>query len=187
MIKKSLITFFSLFCLFFSAHSQQYKTFNFDSDIDTLLMQNPNGFALYFSALWCGPCLKKSKQISNFFSAQKNVGFIFVYDPYKFSSERGEKLLKDAFTKNINYVMDPKFYTSNKAIIQINPQSKAIDKIRKILTKLPLIKGNLNDFAFGQLLFFNSKKEVSILNLAYDTIIADSLLESFCMNNFRIF
>lgn len=178
-MKKSLLVPLFILCTIFSAHSQTYKTFNFDSDIDTLLMANPNGFALYFSALWCGPCIGKTKAVSNFFAGQKNVGFIFVYDPYKFSTEKGKKLLKDDFTDNLNYLMDSKFYASNKAIIQINPQDKAINKIQKTLAKLVLLKGDINDFAFGQLLFFNSKKELSVLKLPYDKVVMDSTLQKF--------
>ena len=111
-----------------------------------------------------------------------NLGFIFVYDPYKFSKENGVRILRERFTNNMNYILDDGFYTS-KALIQINPQSKAINNIKKCLSKLVIKKGDINKLGFGELLVFNQKKELSILNLAYKASISDTLIQSFLSNN----
>ena len=160
-------------------YTQQYKKFNFDTDVDSLLKVYPNGFAVFFGALWCGPCIGKSKPISDYFSKEKrDYGFICVYDPYKFSKENGERLLKERFTNNQNFILSNEFYTS-KGLIQINPQNKAINNIKKKLTQFKLVKGNLTELGFGELLFFSPQKELSILNLAYNANVNDTLIHNF--------
>lgn len=65
--KKKIMKPFSLIiiALLVSLYSfSQVKRFDFASDADSLLKAHPQGFAVYLSAFWCGPCIGKSKTIS---------------------------------------------------------------------------------------------------------------------------
>ena len=175
---KKIALAFLLLAVSFQSFSQK-KDFNFSSDIDSLLTVYPKGFAVYLSAFWCGPCLGKSKAIYNYFRTKEDsIPLIFVYDDHKFSEERGQQILGDCFTKSQNLLIDTRYYTA-KGLVQINPQMKAIKNIITLLKGRKLKKGNLDDLYFGQLLFFDPAKEVSLLHFEYGKKITNEQLVAF--------
>lgn len=127
-----------------------------------MLSNSPEGIAIYLSAMWCQPCIAKTRLISDYFNQNKSIKQIFVYDP-GFTDKKAKKILGDLYNKETSFLIPKSFYGKRK-ILMVNPQDNSLKVIADSLSKFKVIKGSLFDLWFGELIYIDNKRRISVLN-----------------------
>jgi thiol-disulfide isomerase/thioredoxin len=84
---------------------------------------------IYFTGLWCAPCMAKLKPVMDSFSKRKDIEFIVLFDRYGIS-EQSLSRLSAKFDTSYFRILPARYYPADKAKpflnIKVNPSNRAI-------------------------------------------------------------
>lgn len=145
-------------CLFTIQHSVAQSSFT----MDTLeaLNKNKGEINVYFCAMWCLPCVKHLKQVSD--SLEKIPGFrgnnYIVFDRYSFSGQKLKRFDLGGFDTSHVFLIPGKYYS--KSFIQFNPSEKVLERFLKDLAQNFTVSENGIAFWFDSMMRVTSEGAV---------------------------
>ncbi len=150
MNKAYLLTIVFFFSILVSY--SQFKHF----DIDSIFADNKKFTRIFFTALWCSPCVGKYKKIIKIFNIDTTSNNVVVFDLSGFSVNKLSKIEPSYYDSLKSFVIPSKHYNFKGPIV-INLSKKALKRfISDIIFKYPK-HDNLNKFWFGDILKISSE------------------------------
>ena len=125
----------------------QFREFN----IDSINFDNNKLTRIFFTALWCSPCVGKYKKIIKVFEADTTSNNIVLFDASGFSLGKLSKIESNYFDSLKSFVLPYKHYDFKGPIV-FNLSNKALKRfISSLKIKYPKHE-NLDRFWFGDIL-----------------------------------
>ena len=148
-----LIIFLFAFFLYSNISSAQHQELN----IDSLARLSQKPLRIYFSAIWCSPCMGEYKVATEEFKTDTVYNNYVVFDRFGYSVEKLQKISPDFYDTSRTLLMPYKFYRYSK-VIAINPQNKVFkifikDTNRKLGSHL-----KISEFWYGDYLIVRGKE-----------------------------
>ena len=119
---------FILFLLsfYFNVNSQQLKTYDI-----VRLTKNPEGKTklIYFTGLWCKPCMSKLKPLMDTFSKRNYIDFMVLFDRYGMTA-KSVNMLSQTYDTSYFGLLPEKYYPVEKShglvTLKLNAPKKSI-------------------------------------------------------------
>lgn len=155
MKKIAAITIYLLLFPFGSVYSQE------DLSIEHLQkISEQKSTIVYVTGLWCLPCMKKLKKISDsllLFNDNRHR-YIVVFDRVGFDTAKLKKLSLTGFDTKLFFLIPKNNYS--KSFIQFNPSNKALKNYISRIKKAYHSKINFEKFWFSDAILINENKLV---------------------------
>lgn len=132
-----------LFIFFFGIHTTLAQQ-PFTLDSLKVLNEKQGELNVYFAALWCLPCVKHLKHVSD--SLEKITGFrgnnFIIFDRLNFKRETLSRIDLRGFDSTNIFLIPRKYYSNS--FIQINPSNKVLSRFLKDLEQtFPVAKNGV--------------------------------------------
>lgn len=129
-------------------------------DIKTLHFDNSKPVRIFFTALWCSPCMGKYKLVQKEFSEDTSFNNMVLIDALGFSRQKLERIAGQPFDSLRSYLLPARFYKT-KGPIAVNLPRKALSRfLDELKKKYP--GSNLDGFWFGDILLISPEGQVSM-------------------------
>ena len=126
VFKPTLLILFSI-SLSFSGKSQLLKTYDIVSQ-SKITHEKPR--VIYFTGLWCKPCMSKLKPLMDTFTKQKDIEFFVVFDRYGMTEKMINKL-SESYDTSYFGLLPEKYYPAEKSrgliTLKVNAPRKTIN------------------------------------------------------------
>ena len=135
----------------------QFREFN----VDSINFDNNKPTRIFFTALWCSPCVGKYKKIIKVFEADTTSNNIVLFDASGFSVNKLSQIESNYYDSIKSFVLSYKYY-GFKGPIVFNLSNKALKRfISDLKTKYPKHQ-DLEKFWFGDILKINSQRMLTM-------------------------
>ncbi len=137
----------------------QLKEFSFTQ------LKNDKPTRIFFTALWCSPCMNKYKKIIEDFKIDTVHNNIVVFDASGFTIEKLRRMEPNLYDTAKSFLLPYKHYQTSKKII-FNAPTKALKKFIKEVQGLYQATMDFKDFWYGDIILVSVSNKVSYSQVA---------------------
>lgn len=135
----------------------QFREFN----VDSIYFDNKKPTRIFFTALWCSPCVGKYKKIIKIFNIDTTSNNIVVFDLSGFSVNKLSQIEPNYYDSLKSFVIPSEYYDSKGPIV-FNLSKKALKRFFSDLKIKYPNHNTLDKFWFGDILKISSQGTVTM-------------------------
>ncbi|MCP9751732.1 hypothetical protein [Ferruginibacter sp. HRS2-29] len=129
-------------------------------DIQDLHFNNSKPVRIFFTALWCSPCMGKYKIVQENFAKDTSFNNLMLFDASGFSREKLKKITPEPFDSLRSYIIPYRYYKVKGPVV-INLSSKALKRFVTSLKKEYPGNGQLS-FWYGDMIVISTEGRIEM-------------------------